>query len=347
MGKCKTGICFRVQKRPDMRREISSAEAQLQALVWWLWMTISNLINPFTLWIIREKSFMVQDFCMTNCLTASLKTKTSVHTKRLFQAFLKRFHCLAGSLEQLVLKVVQRLHISFTAVPVVSQWWVGCLLLCPCARGSAFAFSFYPAALKPPVGESRRMREWLTQEVPEEKSSAISRSREFESGRSISYNMFLIISLCNANLEDKLMLNNTYLPNTKQISALLLLQALDEHQGRLTTSVLTEMCSSSCKVLPFLFSLLWAGRSLKLRANGLKKKCTHHLWYVRKVKFVTQTEVLCPASWFFALNNTIGFLQYICFLFMMSSSWRSWLVRAIWYSHFPVLTHPAITRAVF
>lgn len=80
---------------------------------------------------------MIQYFCMTNCLKRLLKTKTAVHMKRLFQGFLKRFHLLAQSLEQLVLKAVQRLNIiSFTTLSVVS--WP-CLKLSLCWR---MCFSF-------------------------------------------------------------------------------------------------------------------------------------------------------------------------------------------------------------
>lgn len=112
---------------------------------------------------------MGQCFCMTNWQKGSLKMKTSVHMKRLFEHFLKRFHHFARSLTELVLK--QRLDIlAFTTVcpsPVrsclcrtLSLHWRNGLEL---AAGGA--------ALKPPVGESGRTGMQFPQEMPEQKGS--------------------------------------------------------------------------------------------------------------------------------------------------------------------------------
>lgn len=60
--------------------------------------------------------------------------KTSVHMKRLFQHFLKRFHHFARSLKELVLK--QRVYILFfTTVSVLAQSEVVCGLNCPYTGG--------------------------------------------------------------------------------------------------------------------------------------------------------------------------------------------------------------------
>lgn len=43
-------------EHPDTRREVSSAEVPLQALLWRPWVNISNLIDPFILWILSARS---------------------------------------------------------------------------------------------------------------------------------------------------------------------------------------------------------------------------------------------------------------------------------------------------
>lgn len=77
---------------------------------------------------------MGQYFYMKNWQKESLKMKTSVHVKRLFQHFLKRFHHFVRSLKELVLK--QRLDILvFTTVSVLAQSEVVCVLNCPYTGG--------------------------------------------------------------------------------------------------------------------------------------------------------------------------------------------------------------------
>lgn len=80
---------------------------------------------------------MGQYFCVTNWQKESFKTKTSVHVKRLFQHFLKRFHHFVRSLKELVLK--QRLDIlAFTTLSEVV-----CVLNCPYTGGWAVALCWW------------------------------------------------------------------------------------------------------------------------------------------------------------------------------------------------------------